>query len=90
MLSTYTGKRAIHVEQGWANSGPLRVFLWSTKTVRKIRLEQRFPSRARPKIRLVFSTRTATSIRMCSVDTMRSAFLVDLVNFNFVFATVNI
>jgi hypothetical protein len=37
------------VDQGWANSGPLRVFLWPAKTVRKIRLEQRFPSRARPK-----------------------------------------
>jgi hypothetical protein len=57
---------------------------------RKIRLKPRFPSRARPKIRLVFSNRTAMSIRMRSVDTMRSAFLVDLVNFNFVFATVNI
>jgi hypothetical protein len=48
--------------QGWANSGPraicgpLRVFLWPAKTVRKIRLELRFPSRERPKIRLIFST----------------------------------
>jgi hypothetical protein len=37
------------VRQGWTNSGPLRVFLWPAKTVRKIRLEQRFPSRARSK-----------------------------------------
>jgi hypothetical protein len=75
--------------QGWANSGPLRVFLWPAKTFRKIHLQLRFPSRARPKIRLVFSTGTAMSIHMRSVDTMRSAFLLDLVNFNFVFATVN-
>jgi hypothetical protein len=40
--------------------------------------------------RLVFSIRTATSIHMRSADMMRSAFLIDLVNFNFVFATVNI
>jgi hypothetical protein len=61
--------------QGWANSGPpLRVLLWPAKTVRKIRLEPRFPSHARPKIRLVFSTRTATSIRMRSVDTHAQCF----------------
>jgi hypothetical protein len=28
--------------QGWANSGPLRVFLWPAKTVGEIRLEPRF------------------------------------------------
>jgi hypothetical protein len=27
------------LSQGWANSGPLKVFLWPAKTVRKIRLE---------------------------------------------------
>jgi hypothetical protein len=43
------------LQQGWANRdpratcGPLRVFLWPAKTVRKIRLEPRFSSRARPK-----------------------------------------
>jgi hypothetical protein len=39
----------ITLQQGWVNSGPLRVFLWPAKTVGKIRLAPTFPSRARSK-----------------------------------------
>jgi hypothetical protein len=48
--NVYTWWTVHAIGQGWANSGPLREFLWPAKTARKIRLEPRFPSHARPKI----------------------------------------